>query len=192
MDHLTEPHGGRLVDLLASEERRAELKGASLEWPSWDLTPRQLYDLELLLNGAFSPLDGFMGRADFESACSDMRLADGSLWPIPITLDVDEAMAETLEQGSRLALRDPEGTMLAVLTVEDLWEIDRETKAEAVYGTHDRLHPGVAHLYERTNNIGVGGLLSSQQALSGRGAVRPRRVAQLRLPRHPVAHRLQS
>ncbi len=159
MNHLAEPHGGQLVDLLASAERQTELKSASRDWPSWDLTPRQICDLELLLNGGFSPLTGFLGRADFESVCADMRLKDGTLWSIPITLDVEESVAEKLDSGSRLALRDPEGTMLAVLEVEDLWEIDRESKAEAVYGTHDRLHPGVAHLYERTNNIGVGGRL---------------------------------
>jgi sulfate adenylyltransferase len=157
VDHLNPPHGGTLVDLLVDDERRAELKQASLEWPSWDLTPRQICDLELIMNGGFSPLTGFLGQADYESVCEKMRLADGTLWPLPITLDVTEEVAEKLEKGKPLALRDPEGTMLAVLTVDDMWKLDRETKAQAVYGTLDRKHPGVAHLFERTNNIAVGG-----------------------------------
>ena len=159
MDHLNSPHGGTLVDLLADDGRRNELREASRDWLSWDLTPRQLCDLELLINGGFSPLRGFMGHKDFDSVCTDMRLADGTLWPLPITLDVTEEVAEKLEPGTPLVLRDPEGLMVAVLKVDDQWQIDRERKAEAVYGTLDRTHPGVAHLFERTNNIAIGGRL---------------------------------
>jgi sulfate adenylyltransferase len=156
---LVEPHGGRLQNLLATPERTAAIKAQSLEWPSWDLTPRQICDLELLLNGAFSPLAGFMNRADFDSVCGHMRLAGGALWPIPITLDVTEEMAKKLAPGTALALREPEGEMLAVLHVEETWALDREAKARAVYGTTDRTHPGVRHLFERVNNIAVGGRL---------------------------------
>ena len=88
--NLIAPHGGKLVELLVDSERAAELKAASRLWPSWDLTPRQLNDLELLLNGGFSPLQGFMCRADYETACTSMHLANGILWPIPVTLDVSE------------------------------------------------------------------------------------------------------
>ena len=159
MNHLNSPHGGTLVDLLATEERREELKKLSRDWVSWDLTPRQLCDLELLMNGGFSPLESFLGREDFEAVCSTMRLADGTLWPLPITLDITEEVADKVSPGEPLALRDPEGTMLAVLWLDDRWELDRESKAKAVYGTLDRKHPGVAHLFERTNNIAVGGRL---------------------------------
>ena len=86
--HLIPPHGGELVQLIAQPERIAELKAHSKEWPSWDLTARQLCDLELLLSGGFSPLRGFMTRADYEGVCHKMRLADGTLWPMPVTLDV--------------------------------------------------------------------------------------------------------
>ena len=173
-DHLIEPHGGQLVQRMASPERAAELKEASIEWPSWDLTPRQICDLELILNGGFSPLEGFQGRADFDAVCSEMRLADGTLWPIPITLDVTDEVAEKLESGGRLALRDPEGVMLAALEVGETWKLDRAAKAEAVYGTQDRKHPGVAHLYERTNNIAVGGRLEGLQLPSHYDFVRLR------------------
>src|SRR6266571_4457641 len=120
-DHLISAYGGALVDLLVGEPRRVELKAQSREWPSWDLTPRQTCDLELLLSGGFSPLTGFMGRADHTSVCETMRLADGTLWPIPITLDVSSGAADALSLGDPLALRDPEGVMLAALTVEEVW-----------------------------------------------------------------------
>ena len=162
-DHLIAPHGGELINLVASEDRRAELHTLSRELPSWDLTPRQLCDLELLLNGGFSPLTGFMTKDVFDAVCAAMRLPDGTLWPMPITLDVTEQMAESLSQGGQLALRDAEGVMLAVLHVEDIWEHDREADAQAVYGTLNQEHPGVAHLFHRTNNISVGGRIEGVQ-----------------------------
>src|SRR5579859_7946132 len=106
-DHLNPPHGGELVDQIATSTRRSELQADSRKWPSWDLTARQLCDLELLLNGGFSPLRGFMSRADYESTCGRMRLADSTLWPIPVTLDVTEEVAGRLRSGDWLGLRDP-------------------------------------------------------------------------------------
>ena len=114
--HLIPPHGGELVQLIAQPERTAELKAHSKEWPSWDLTGRQLCDLELLLTGGFSPLRGFMTRADCEGVCHNMRLASGTLWPMPITLDVTEEFARKLTPGtSKVALRDPEGVILELV-----------------------------------------------------------------------------
>src|SRR6476619_196982 len=95
-DSLAPPHGGALVNLLAGAARADEIRTASHAWPSWDLTPRQLCGFELLANGGFSPLTGFMTRADYEAVCQDMRLANGTLWPMPITLDVPEAFAAEL------------------------------------------------------------------------------------------------
>ena len=161
--HLVEPHGGSLQNLIVSEAQRAEIQAASRDWPSWDLTARQLCDLELLLNGAFSPLTGFMGRADYEKVSESMRLADGTLWPIPITLDATEELAKSLQSGSTLALRDPEGVMLAALHVDDVWQPDRTAEAEAVYGTANVEHPGVVHVLERTNPYYVGGRLEGLQ-----------------------------
>jgi sulfate adenylyltransferase len=156
-DHLIAPHGGTLVNLQVDPDRAAELKAASRDWPSWDLTPRQLCDLELLQSGGFSPLTGFLNRADYESVCSSMRLADGTLWPIPVVLDVPEDVAASLKPGQTLALRDPEGVMLAALHVGDVWEPDRESEAKAVYGTSSVEHPGVAHLQQQTHPWYVGG-----------------------------------
>ena len=152
-------HGGKLIDLMVDEARATELRGASKNWSSWDLTMRQMRDLELLMNGGFSPLEGFLSQADYEGVMNDMRLASGALWPIPIMLDVTEAMAEELEVGKPLALRDPEGVMLAALTVEEIWRPDREAEAQAVYGTTNREHPGVARLMDETHPVYVSGKL---------------------------------
>ncbi len=157
--HLNAPHGGELVDLMAGSERLAEIQAKSRDWPSWDLTPRQICDAELLLNGGFSPLRGFMCRADYESVCNSMRLADGKLWPIPITLDVTEEFARSIKPGSLVALRDPEGVMLAVLHVEEIWQPDLKHEAESVYGTVSLNHPGVAHILQKAYPWYVGGSL---------------------------------
>ncbi|MEJ7788266.1 MAG: bifunctional sulfate adenylyltransferase/adenylylsulfate kinase [Thermoleophilaceae bacterium] len=142
------PYGGELVDLVVGHERAAELHEESRDWQSWSLTPKQLADLELLLCGAFSPLRGFMAQADYESVRDSMRLADGTLWPIPITLGLPEEMAQALSSGDRVALRDPEGVMLAAICVQDVWAPDRDLEAERVWGTTDPRHPGVRQLME--------------------------------------------
>jgi sulfate adenylyltransferase len=155
--------------LLCSPARAAELRARLRELPSWELTPRQLCDLEMLATGAFAPLAGFQGRAAAESVATTMRLPvreDGQgdeLWPIPVTLDVTAEVAAAATQAGALALRDPEGLPLAVLAVEEAWEHDREREAEAVYGTLDPAHPGVAHLLHRTNNVSLGGPVEALQ-----------------------------
>lgn len=104
-DNLNAPHGGILKDMMASPERVADMRELSVDWPSWDLPGRQLSDLELLLNGGFSPLSGFMTSTDYDRVRSEMRLADGTLWPIPLTLDVTEQLATDLAKEKTLALR---------------------------------------------------------------------------------------
>jgi sulfate adenylyltransferase len=163
--HLMPPHGGELADLIAQPERISELKGHSREWPSWDLTPRQICDLELLMSGGFSPLRGFMTRADYEGVCHNMRLASGVLWPIPITLDVTEQFAKSLKPGSsKVALRDPEGVMLAVLHVEEVWQPDKNTEAESVFKSTSHVHPGVDYLLNKAHASYVGGRIEGVQA----------------------------
>jgi len=156
-DHLNQPHGGELVNLIVDESAAQEIKRESREWFSWDLCDRQLCDLELLLTGGFSPLKGFMDRRNYERVCSDMRLADGILWPIPIILDLSDEAARHLREGDRMALRDPEGVLLAAMTVRDLWQADRNAEAMMVYGTSSREHPGVRYLIENTHPWYVGG-----------------------------------
>lgn len=162
--HLIMAHGGSLVDLMADETRAKELKDLSRDWVSWDLTPRQLCDLELLLNGGFSPLRGFLTQDDYQSVCRRMRLADDTLWPIPITLDVAEETANKLKPGSVLALRDFEGVMLAVLHVKDLWQPDLAAEAEQVFGTDSAEHPAVDYLKQSTNPYYVGGTIEGVQS----------------------------
>ncbi len=161
---LIAPHGGTLVSLITGPDRAAELKAASKDWPSWDLTPRQLCDLELLINGGFSPLRGFLTRADYDSVCARMRLANGTLWPMPITLDVPEELAGKVSKGDILALRDPEGVMLGALHVEDVWKPDLAAEADAVFASTNPEHPGVAHLLERSHPCYVGGRLEGLEA----------------------------
>ena len=161
--HLNAPHGGELVDLMVGPDRAAEMQAQSRDWPSWDLTARQLCDLELLLSGGFSPLRGFMTRADYEGVCHKMRLADGKLWPIPITLDVTEEFARSIKPGSAVALRDAEGVMLAILHAEEIWQPDLRAEAQSVFGTVSINHPGAAHLLQKTNPWYVGGRLEGVQ-----------------------------
>src|SRR5438094_6255155 len=155
--HMPAAHGGELVDLYVGPERRAEIKTESRELVSWDLTPRQLCDVELLLNGGFSPLRGFMIKADYERVCNEMRLTSGVLWPIPITLDVTEDFAKSLTPGkSKIALRDAEGVMLALLHVEEVWKPDLRQESETVFNTTSLGHPGVDYLLNKSHSIYIG------------------------------------
>ncbi|MDE0615795.1 MAG: bifunctional sulfate adenylyltransferase/adenylylsulfate kinase [bacterium] len=160
---LIQPHGGELVDLMVDSATAEQLKADSRDLPSFTLQPRHLCDLELLLNGGFSPLRGFMGQADYDRVCSEMRLVDGTLWPMPITLDMDAKTAEAAQDAGRLALRDVEGVMLAVLTVSDVWRPDTMAEGEAVFASSDPDHPGVGHLMRSTAPVYVGGSVQGLQ-----------------------------
>ncbi len=165
MSQLIAPHGGVLKNLYASGDALAQAKRETRDLPSWDLTPRQLCDLEMLLNGAFSPLEGFMARADYERVRDEMRLGDGTLWPMPITLDVPEAFASShAKPGTRIVLRDAEGVAIAILDVAETYTPDRVLEAEKVFGTRDAAHPGANHLLNRTNPVYVGGKLVGLEA----------------------------
>jgi sulfate adenylyltransferase len=152
-----EPHGGQLKDLFLTESQADQAKEEANNYPSWDLTQRQVCDLDLLMNGAFSPLEGFLGQADYDAVCKTMRLESGVLWPIPINLDVTEAFAEGIEKGSRIALRDAEGVLLAIMEVSDIWTPDKQLEAQSVFGTMDELHPAVDYLVNMANPVYLGG-----------------------------------
>ncbi|MGH8127069.1 MAG: bifunctional sulfate adenylyltransferase/adenylylsulfate kinase [Gammaproteobacteria bacterium] len=144
-------------ELYALPDERTRLKKESSGLREWGLTHRQECDLELLMSGGFAPLDGFLRRADYEGVVSDMRLASGALWPMPITLDVTREFAEKLSPGERIALRDAEGVALALMTVEDIWEPDKTAEAEGVFGHADPLHPAVRYLFNQAGTVYLGG-----------------------------------
>ncbi len=159
MGAFKEPHGGELVDLYLSGDAIEAEKARSRDLPSWDLTMRQLCDIELVLNGGFSPLDGFQTQADYEGVLSDMRLPSGVFWPMPITLDVSEAFAADLKEGDSIALRDPEGVLIATMELASIYRPDKAAEAKAVFATTDDTHPGVAYLMHVANPVYLGGRL---------------------------------
>ena len=138
------PFGGELVDLIVSNENYEEITEYANRLPSIQLSERPICDLELLATGAFSPLRTFMNRADFESAVSEMRLANGQLFPIPITLPV--VHFEGLRLDADIALRDLHNDLLAILTIEEIYEWSREEFAENVLGTQNFRHPLVSEI----------------------------------------------
>lgn len=151
------PHGGKLINLLVDDERAELLKEISFDLPDITLNDRQICDLELLSTGAFSPLEGFMCRSDYESVLDRMRLQTDLLWPIPICLDISDTQAQSLDTGQSVTLRDPEGFLLAVMHIEDMWPVEKAKEAELIYGVQDQEHQGVAHLFNRTQDIYIGG-----------------------------------
>jgi sulfate adenylyltransferase len=160
---LNTPHGGELINLIPSKEKINTLKQQTLQMKSWDLTERQVCDLELLINGGFSPLTGFMNKTDYDSVLQDMRLSNETIWPIPITLDVNVETKELLKSGEQLALRDIEGVIIAVLTVSDIWQVDKSLEAQSVYGTTDDKHPAVNFLNNQINDYYIGGDIQGLQ-----------------------------
>ncbi|MBL50890.1 MAG: adenylyltransferase [Candidatus Marinimicrobia bacterium] len=148
-----------VTTLMAPYKVKPKLKHDANTFPSWQLTDRQICDLELLLNGGFSPLSGFMNQNDYESVLYEMRLQDGSLWPMPITLDITEEFAENINGEEKITLRDKEGFPLAVLNISDKWKPDLEKEAKIVYGTNDVAHPAVNYLTNISHQVYLGGKL---------------------------------
>lgn len=157
---LITPYGGRLVDLVVQSDEAERLKHEATRLNSLQLSPRCVADLELLACGAFSPLDRFMGRADYESVVQNLRLQNGTLFPIPVTLSVDEGSAPRL--GERLVLRDARNELLAVMTVEEIYRWNLSTAAQRVFGTSDLRHPVVAEMH-RWGKLNVSGPLQVLQ-----------------------------
>ncbi|UYV36338.1 bifunctional sulfate adenylyltransferase/adenylylsulfate kinase [Rhodobacteraceae bacterium D3-12] len=146
-----------IPELYVSYESAQKLKVEAGELISHDLTPRQICDLELLMNGGFNPLKGFLSEADYNGVVDNMRLADGTLWPMPITLDVSEEFAEKMELGQDIALRDQEGVILATMTVTDRWVPNKAHEAEKVFGADDDAHPAVNYLHNVAGKVYLGG-----------------------------------
>tara|TARA_B100001250_G_scaffold256647_1_gene220959 strand:+ start:6379 stop:8043 length:1665 start_codon:yes stop_codon:yes gene_type:complete len=140
---------------------KQKLKQVSNNYVSWQLTDRQICDLELLLNDAFNPLRGFLNRDDYNSVLEKMRLSDGALWPIPITLDVTDEFIKSIKGENKITLRDKEGFALAIFNINDIWKPDLTKEAELVYGTTDQTHPAVFYLKNISNKNYIGGSLEA-------------------------------
>ena len=146
-----------IPELYVPADSAQKLKFDASDLISWVLTARQICDLELLMNGGFNPLVGFLSEPDYESVVNTMRLKDGTLWPMPITLDVEEAFAAKLEIGQDIALRDQEGVILATMTVTDRWTPNKSKEAENVFGVDDLAHPAVKYLHNTAGSVYLGG-----------------------------------
>jgi sulfate adenylyltransferase len=151
-----EPHGGELVDRMAPEEQRDGLLQRAEGLTRVTLGPRALSDLEMISTGVFSPLTGFMVSEDYESVVETMRLKNGLVWSLPITLPVSEEEADDVRVGEDIALSDGTGRILATMIVEDRYSYDKEHEAQEVFGTTNADHPGVAAVY-RQKDILLGG-----------------------------------
>jgi sulfate adenylyltransferase len=165
---MNQPHGGRLVSLLATGERARALAEEARKLPIVRLNPFELSDLELLAIGAFSPLRGFMSRHDYESVVRDMHLANGLAWTMPITLAVSRQAARELRNRNRVALADARGGPLAVLQIEDIFPYGREQEARRIFRTTETAHPGVAYLFSRGDEL-VGGAVEVFRRPEGHG-----------------------
>ncbi len=150
-------------ELYVSYDSVQKIKMEAAELVSWDLTPRQICDLELLMNGGFNPLKGFLSQADYNCVVENMRLADDALWPIPITLDVSQGFADSVELGQDIALRDQEGVILATITVTDSWLPNKAREAEMVFGSDDLAHPAVNYLHNQAGAVYLGGPVTGIQ-----------------------------
>ena len=150
-------------ELYVSYDSAQKIKMEAAELVSWDLTPRQICDLELLMNGGFNPLKGFLSQADYNCVVENMRLADDALWPIPITLDVSQGFADSVELGQDIALRDQEGVILATITVTDSWLPNKAREAEMVFGSDDLAHPAVNYLHNQAGAVYLGGPVTGIQ-----------------------------
>ena len=161
---MTNSNLAAIPELFVSPEAAANLKIEAGSMPSWDLSARQACDLELLMNGGFHPLKGFHSEADYNGVVENMRTADGTLWPIPITLDVSEKFADTVATGGRIALRDAEGVILAVMTVTDKYLPNKANEAARVFGADDLAHPAVNYLHNIAGPVYLGGPVQGLQA----------------------------
>jgi sulfate adenylyltransferase len=153
---LNSPYGGKLVNLRVDDARAAEMKATAKDYVSLTLDERGLCDLELMAVGGFSPLTGFLGKADYERVVAEQRLADGTLWPLPVTLPVTPG--EGVAEDKTLALRDVYGNLLAFLHVEEIYPVDKAAEARGAYGSADAKHPSVAYLNRIPGHYAAGRL----------------------------------
>ncbi|MBV1863963.1 MAG: bifunctional sulfate adenylyltransferase/adenylylsulfate kinase [Rhodobacteraceae bacterium] len=158
-----QPNLAPIPELFVSYDSAEKLKLEAAELPSWDLNARQVCDLELLMNGGFNPLKGFLSQEDYDGVVENMHLSDGSLWPMPITLDVSQAFGDEIKPGTDIALRDPEGVILAIMSVTDNWTPNKSNEAAKVFGADDDAHPAVNYLHNTAGPVYLGGPITGIQ-----------------------------
>ncbi len=144
---MIKPHGGKLINCKVATDKRLALLEESKSLPKKTLNSRELSDIEMIGVGAFSPLDGFMKKSDYLSVIRNMRLANGTVWSLPITLSISSQQAKDISD--KLALSDQNDKVVAVMEVTGIYEYDKVEEARLVYGTNDEKHPGVAYLYSQ-------------------------------------------
>lgn len=149
------PHGGNLMDRVLRGSLREAAREKAQNLPKIALSRTNLADLEMIAVGAYSPLTGFLRREDYERVVADMRLSSGLVWPIPVTLAVDETMARSLREGQEIALCEGERP-LAIMLIDEIYPYDKQREAREVYRTTEEAHPGVARLYAQGDYL-VGG-----------------------------------
>ena len=138
-----------LAGVFAAPDRREALLQEAATLPQIELSPLSISDVELLGIGAVSPLTGFLTHDDYERVVSEMRLTNGQVWSIPITLPVDQDFADSIKEGQRVALKEPSGHLLAIVTVQEKFGYDKQREAREVFRTEEDKHPGVARLYKQ-------------------------------------------
>jgi len=173
------PHGGTLVDRVLRGPLRDSALALTETLPCIPLSTTAVSDVDLIAHGVVSPLTGFMDQDSYESVVSEMRLPDGIVWPIPITLDVDADLADTISLGDQVALCDGQ-RVLAIMEVRDRYTYDKRREAQAVYGTTEDAHPGVARLYAQGDVLLGGPIWLVNQVSDGRFDAYPRYPAQTR------------
>ena len=168
------PHGGTLIDRFASPDQATEIRERAPELTHITLSARETADLDLIAVGAMSPLAGFMNRADYDRTVREMRLADGTIWSLPITLSAPADTARALKQGQEIVLTDGTGRHLGILSVDEVFEYDKEFEAQNVFGTTDEAHPGVASMYSQHEML-IGGSVTVIERENLEQALRPYR-----------------
>ncbi|KRW97373.1 transcription antiterminator BlgG [Paracoccus sp. MKU1] len=156
------PHHQPLRALLVSPEAGQKLRAEAARLAAWDLTSRQLADLDLLTGGGFFPLRGFLTQADYDSVLAGMRLTSGALWPMPVVLEVGVDFADQVEPGEDIALRGPDGAVMAILSVTDKWSPDRARETESLFGSAEPSHPAAA-LQRAAGPVCLGGPVKGLQ-----------------------------
>ncbi len=156
---LVRPHGGALVNRLPTQSECERLLAEAAEAPTISLTDRTVCDIVCIVTGAFSPLQGFMGRADYQACIHSMRLKNGTIWPIPVVLPVTSEQAESLAVGVSAKLTDGNGTPVALIEIDDIYQANQQDETLLVYGTNDSNHPGVAAVLQSPSTY-VGGIIT--------------------------------